>query len=159
VRNNARVPLSFGSADGREIPMKSYKVPIFSRIFFITIMLLIAVLFFWIDGRDIVRKMLRGSPEGLFTIVWVSAYIWTMYRMIVMPLEVRVNDDLSLVFRSIVGSKVVLAADVKSIKRNGAFIQVKYNGGKLYLLQGMTGFYELLSTLKEANPSIVVKGY
>ena len=122
-------------------------------------MLLIAVLFFWIDGRDIVRKMLRGSPEGLFTIVWVSAYIWTMYRMIVMPLEVRVNDDLSLVFRSIVGSKVVLAADVKSIKRNGAFIQVKYNGGKLYLLQGMTGFYELLSTLKEANPSIVVKGY
>jgi hypothetical protein len=101
-----------------------------------------------------------GPPAWVFIIVLVfglfNAYMWLR-----IPFEIKILDDATIEFRSLLRNRTVSPAEIKSVraKRYGiGFVDVAYGTGTIHLLSQMDGFHEFVSTIKAANPDARIEG-
>jgi hypothetical protein len=100
-------------------------------------------------------------PVQPFFIVWLGVLAWVWYVYAKMPLAITWRDEGVLEFKGLIGTTEVRVEDLIAIKATPlywGFIRVVYNGGSLRLLCQITGLYELLSSIKAANPRVEIIG-
>lgn len=100
-------------------------------------------------------------PFGLFLIFAVLYASSVLY----LPYRITVTRDRQIVFKSVLRSRSVRVADVFSIEPRNLNIQaglsgylLKHRDGKIRFPGQFTGQYLLLYELKQANPSLDLKG-
>jgi hypothetical protein len=101
------------------------------------------------------------SALGLMEIVWfvILAWLWFFYLRI--PMTITWRDDGVLEFKSPIRTTEVPVADlivIKAMPLSWGFIRITYNRGSLRLINQITGLYELLGTIKAANPRVEITG-
>lgn len=97
---------------------------------------------------------------------WVilGGFVLITYRQWRSPFEIRVNQDQSIEFRSLVGNTATTAARIKSVKiRRSVYgvVNVEHAKGTLRLINRIDGFdktdlREFLMTVKRMNPAIEI---
>jgi len=102
----------------------------------------------------------QGPPWWLFSPWLLACALFWYFYVLRIPFELKIHDDKSVEFRSLVKRTVVYAHEIKSIKvgLDTRFVKVKHEGGTLRLANHIDGFYDFVWTLKSFNPSIEVKG-
>jgi hypothetical protein len=106
----------------------------------------------------------RGAglvPVQPFLIVWLGVLAWVWYVYARIPVAITWRDEGVLEFKGLIGAMEVRVEDLIAIKATPlywGFIRVVYHGGSLRLLCQITGLYELLSTIKPANPRVEIIG-
>ena len=145
------------------VPMKTYKLYLsrgLAAFYFFAmgmmtlggVLLLIATLF---------RSNSSDLPPGWFVILWLSILGWVWYAFLRIPFEIRLLDNHSVEFRSLLRRAVVFPHEVGSIKAipwSIGFVNVKYARGTIHLVNQIDGFHDLVATLKSLNPAIEIRG-
>jgi hypothetical protein len=92
--------------------------------------------------------------------------LYFAWRVLSLPNRITSTPEQTLVFKSLLSSRVVRVVDIQSIEPGRLGIQapisgfvLKHRDGKLVFTAQFTGFYELLHEIKLANPSIDIKGF
>ncbi len=102
-----------------------------------------------------------GPPAWVVVLVTV-VFAWMLYAMVLrVPYELKIHDDNSIEFRSLLGWKVILPSQIKSIKTRPLSlgeILVKHGGGTIYLVHHIDGFYDFVWNVKQLNPEIEIRG-
>lgn len=100
-------------------------------------------------------------PFG-FVLIFAALYAGSVLSL---PYRITVTRDRQLVFKSILRSRSVRVADLLSIEPRNLKIQaglsgylLKHRDGKIRFPGQFTGQYLLLYELKQANPSLDLKG-
>ena len=106
----------------------------------------------------------KTSPDGppiVVEVFWAGLIVWATYSVLKMPIEITMRPDSTLEFRGPLGRRVVGIQDIRSIKGSpvgGAYLEIKYQDGKITMFRDIHGLYELLHKMKSSNPAIVIKG-
>ena len=117
---------------------------------------LMAILFL----SGILKNAKGGPPEfiGIFLLI-MAAWFW--YFISSLPYQIKVHGNVEIEFVSLLRRRRISPMDIVSIKPYGSqlgFLLVKTNRGKIRLLNQFDGFYEFITNLKAANPSIELRG-
>ena len=98
----------------------------------------------------------------VFFFIFAAIFGWYVLSM---PFEITVTHDKMLVFRAFLKSTTVRPEDVTSIEPKSIRMNLGLSGYQLTHLNGtvvypgqFTGMYLLLAELKQANPSMEIKG-
>ena len=133
----------------------------------IVILVVMPILFFVVftigpvGGRGDLPPFFPVFPFGLFLLL-AGYFGWLLLTL---PREITVTHDKKLVFRSALRSLTVRPTDISSIEPRSIRMNVGISGYQLTHLNGkilypgqFTGMYLLLAELKQANPSMEIKG-
>ena len=100
-------------------------------------------------------------PFGLF-LLFAAIYGWTLLSL---PHEITVGADRMIAFKAVLKTQTVRPADITSIEPKSIRMNVGVSGYQLTHLNGrilypgqFTGMYQLLAEIKQANPSVDIKG-
>lgn len=96
-----------------------------------------------------------------FAILWCAGVLASFIWSIRFPRRIELHEDGRVVFRGPLRRLELRVTEISSIKPGGnqvGFLVVKHSRGRLYLLNQFDGFHELLTSLKQANPSIELRG-
>lgn len=111
------------------------------------------------DGR--LPPYFPWFPFGFFFLI-AAVFAWSLLSL---PFEITVTHDKKLVFRSFLKSTTVRPGDVTSIEPRSIRMNLGISGYQLTHLNGkvlypgqFSGMYLLLAELKQANPSMEIKG-
>lgn len=138
--------------------MKTYRL---SKVH-LFINILIAFLFTGIFGGIAIKEVLKDgrvdSRDVLLLLVVVgllgSGWSFGVVRII---LEIAINDDGRIEFRSLIGSKFVRASEIQSIHSEfysyGTII-IRHTGGTIRVLYNLDGMHEFIATTKNMNPQV-----
>ena len=121
-----------------------------------TVLSVVAVV--WLFGA-LVQPEQRGHLW--LVILWLGGLAAAWYKSLWMPYRIEVTEDHFITFVSLLGRTTVSPRDVISIKQrtfDAGFLQLKYTGGKLRMLNQFTGFHDFVHFLKEANPGVEIRG-
>ena len=94
-------------------------------------------------------------PPGLVILAW----LWWVYLRI--PFIISWQDDHTLEFKSLFRVVTLSLQDIVAIQERcwvPGFLQVTHTTGKLMLTTQMKGIEELITLIKENNPTIQVSG-
>lgn len=87
------------------------------------------------------------------------------YFALAIPIEISIDEDRAIDFRSRLRTVTISAGDITSIT-TGAWYDpnrfqavVRHKGGKLTLINQFADFRDFLATLRELNPSVDIKGF
>lgn len=101
------------------------------------------------------------GPQWLFGVFWLAILCWLWYVILSIPHRIVIFDDDQIEFVSRVRRKRFLPLEIKSIKPETSqfgFLAVQTNRGKVRLLNQFDGFHEFLTSLKDKNPSVELRG-
>ena len=131
-------------------------------------LVLIPLVFFAIYRSGVFAQapVLRTSlfpwlPIGLFLLSFVF-YAWIVVSL---PREIIVGADRMITFKSVLKEQKIRPTDIISIEPRSIRMNVGISGYQLTHLNGkilypgqFTGMYLLLAEIKQANPSVDIKG-
>jgi hypothetical protein len=135
----------------------------------ILIFTLLPVVFFFMFSSGPFREM-KGDNLPLFFplfpfLMFLGAGAFIAWTVLSLPHTISVTYDKQLVFKSVLSSRTVKISDVISIEPRSLRIQAGISGyllthlnGKILFPGQFTGQYLLLYELKQANPSVELKG-
>jgi len=129
-------------------------------IFFITGLLLFLLGIGILAGTRVIGHPTPGPPTAVI-FVWVSVLVWVIFYYLRLPVEISLQGQDTLVFKSFIGSSTVAIRDIISLKATPfrpGFIILKHRDGTIRLLCQITGFYELVYLIREINPEIEIQG-
>lgn len=112
----------------------------------------------------LINGLIRADSFGIlqvFLLIWLGLLVILWYINLKVPNEIKINLDNSLEFRSYLKKTVVSPEDIISIKAaplSTGYVNLKHNAGTIRLFSHMTGFYELVGTIKSQNPGVEIKG-
>ncbi len=99
------------------------------------------------------------APPGWFIVIWLGAVAVGVYKQATMPYGIAILDSGLVRFLGAFRTSEVAAADIRSVASlGGSFIQVKHVGGRIMMLNQITGLHEFLTELKRVNPTVQIKG-
>jgi hypothetical protein len=77
-----------------------------------------------------------------------------------MPHTIETTGAGTIRFVGVFRTFAMESADVRSVRMYPAagMIEVRYAGGRIYLLAKFTGFHQFLTELKQMNPSVSIRG-
>ncbi len=84
------------------------------------------------------------------------AYMWLR-----IPFEIKIHDDNTVEFRSVLRRTTVSPGEIISVKAKPyalGFLDLRHSKGTVHLISQIGGFHDFISTLKSLNPSVEVKG-
>ena len=93
-----------------------------------------------------------------FGVLWLLWVVYASYRFLTMPYRIEVLDEDQIRF---IGLRTTTISPQNILWVHGlgrGFVDLKYRGGKIRVLQRFTGFHEFVTELKRANPNIEVRG-
>jgi hypothetical protein len=99
-----------------------------------------------------------GAGGMWFGLVWLLVVAWSSGRFVAMPHTIEMPDGGPIRFVGIFRTSRVEPSAVVSVKGRAGFVEVRHSDGKVYLQQQFTGFHEFLTGLKQANPTIDIRG-
>ncbi len=108
------------------------------------------------------RSNFSNQVSIAIPVIWIlfMAGFWYLWVLRV-PFELKIHEDNSVEFRSLLKRTVVSPHEIRSIKARPltlGFINVKHERGTISLVNHIDGFYDLVWTLKSVSPSIEVRG-
>jgi hypothetical protein len=115
-------------------------------------------------GLGLIVAALRGTPEGppaFVAVLWCAALAWNWNVLLRIPYEIRFESADAISFVALARTTQLLATDIRSIKPYGTgsgLYVLRHNGGKIRLVPQFTGFHEVISRVKAANPQLEVVG-
>lgn len=134
-----------------DLPL-SYRVLLFGVMLLMTI-IAIALLVTTLGGGS------EAGPPVAVIVVWCGFMAWNWYFLLGIPYRIELNGPEEIVFISLRKTVRTSAASIKSVKTSGNNIYVlRYDGGKIRLVQQFTGFYKLLAIIEAANPLFETRG-
>ena len=83
--------------------------------------------------------------------------VFGVVKYLRMPYQINLNGNESLRFKSILGEATVLPNEISEIS-GGYYVQFRTSNRKFEMVNGIDGLHELLSWLRERNPSVRVQG-
>lgn len=87
------------------------------------------------------------------------------YFALAIPIEIRIDEEGVVRFRSRLRTVTIPAGDIRSITTgswcdpNRFQAVVRHKGGKLTLINQFVDFRDFLANLRELNPSVEIKGF
>ena len=107
-----------------------------------------------------VRGMLEGPPLP-FLVLWCAALAWNWYVFLGLPHEIRFESADRVSFVALARTATLRVTDIDSIKpywAGGGLYVLRHTGGTIRLLAQFTGFHEVISRIKAANPRFETVG-
>jgi hypothetical protein len=93
-----------------------------------------------------------------FYLAWVAALGWFWFNALRTAYRIEVEGD-AVTFRTLGGRKLTTLSRVHSIRStNAGHTTVRFEGGRVDLLGGFDGFHDFVARVKQANPSVELKG-
>ena len=117
-----------------------------------------------IVGLGMIAAALAGYQNGppLFVaVLWSTILGWNWHVVLGIPYEIRFESDDQISFVSLVRTETLRVTDLRSIKiygGGGGIYLLHHRQGKIRVLAQFTGFYEVLSRIKAANPQFETVG-
>jgi hypothetical protein len=108
-----------------------------------------------------VGKLDRNGPPVWIFVIWLGAASLISYFWLRIPFEIRIRDDSSIEFRSLLQRTIISPSEIKSVRAKPyelGFVDVVHNRGTVHLLSQMDGFHEFISTIKSVNPAVEIQG-
>ena len=115
-------------------------------------------------GLWLIIGALRHPPQGpprFVVVLWCGALIWNWNVLLRIPFEIRFEAADAISFVALARTTQLRATDIGSIKLyggGGEFYVLRHTSGKIRLVAQFTGFHEVISRLKAANPQLEVVG-
>ena len=123
---------------------------------------ILAVVFFVVMSLVAIVSMAEGNGAGDFWYLPVFAgfiAVWVVTEALSIPHEIRWTDDGRLHMWSYRRTESIEVSDILSITPWGDQLKVRLRGGRtLRWNRHYSELYELLSLLKEHNPTIELRG-
>jgi hypothetical protein len=126
------------------------------------------VIFFAI-WQTVPNSAMEGRPPFIpwFPFIFFPAFaIYFGYRVASLPYRISSTLDQQLVFKSLLTSRSVRIVDVQTIEPGRLGIQagisgyvLKHRDGKIQFTSQFTGLYALLYEMKQANPTLDIRGF
>jgi len=139
--------------------MKTYKVSPLNLVLVYVMLGLLTLI-----GLFMAYRIFSGAgappPLKIMVLLWLGVLLWLWYFYLRMPVAITWRDEGVLEFKSLLGSTAVPVGDCLAVTApllSRGFVKLTYKGGSLRLMGQMTGFYELLSTMKSHNPQVEIK--
>lgn len=108
-----------------------------------------------------VGKLGRNGPPVWIFVIWLGAASLISYFWLRIPFEIRIRDDSSIEFRSLLQRTIISPSEIKSVRAKPyelGFVDVVHNRGTVHLLSQMDEFHEFISTIKSVNPAVEIQG-
>jgi hypothetical protein len=109
--------------------------------------------------------LLGGSSEWSALVVmapvWCGITIWNWHVLLLMPYEIHFLSPTQISFVALGGTTTLSASEIYSLKLyrgGGGFYTLRHEAGELRLFSQFTGFHEVVSRIKAANPRFEVVG-
>lgn len=96
-----------------------------------------------------------AEPRWFFAAM-LLVLIWEWSRHLRAPIAVRLADDGSVEFRTLIGHRAIDAKAIKRIRRVGRYCSIEHGGRTTNLYANMEGLEEFVSHLRAANPDLEV---
>jgi hypothetical protein len=116
----------------------------------------VGVLIFVVSSAEI------AAPVAVpFLLVWVGFVGFFAYQMLRMPSTIEWQSNGTVVFRGLIRSLSVPISEIQSIRPRGnglGFLEIRFAGGRLQLLNQFDEFHDFLSRLKAENPKVELRG-
>ena len=96
-----------------------------------------------------------AEPRWFFAVI-LLALVWEWNRHLRAPIRVRVSDDGSIEFRTLIGRREIEATTIERIRRAGRYCSIEHGGRTTNLYANMEGLEDFLSHLRAANPELEV---
>ena len=115
-------------------------------------------------GIGMIVSAVRGAPEGPplpFLVVWCAVLAWNWHVLLGIPYEIRFETADRVSFVGLARTTTLTVSEIDSIKPYGAgggFYVLRHTGGKIRLVGQFTGFHEVISRMKAANPRFETVG-
>jgi len=106
----------------------------------------------------------RGSPDGppiIVVVLWCVVLAWNWTVLLGLPYQIRFESADQLSFVSLARTTTLAPSEILSLKplgMGGGFYVLRHNGGTIWILVQFTGFHEIVSRIKAANPRFEVVG-
>jgi hypothetical protein len=137
---------------------RTYRLGAGVRVFLSLFMLAFAVAVAYIS----VGVIREGQPYGFFFVAWMILILAIWIRLALRGITSITLEDDTLTFKSVgrtrqvpISSIVEIGTDWWDINRSVPFI--RHAEGKFRLMGPLDGLYELITRLKDQNPSIQIK--
>jgi apolipoprotein N-acyltransferase len=124
----------------------------------------LAFYLFVVSGVAVSIAQGQGDGGGrIFFAIWLPASLaFIGYWLWATPIEIRIEDDRIVVFRSLWRSVPVPVADIESVEGtrwdfSGQYATVRHSSGKVRMLTVYDNFHDFLSTLQRINPAIQIR--
>jgi hypothetical protein len=106
---------------------------------------------------------LRGGSDELplpFPVLLCAAMAWNWHVLLGIPYEIRFENARRMSFVSLRKTTTLSAEELQSLKLTfaGGFYVLRHDGGKIHLHPRFTGFHEVISRIKAANPKFETVG-
>ena len=133
-------------------------VPVSYRIFVFGLMAVMSL-----AGLLLVVFAVRDSagPSVFIVVAWCAVLAWNWNVLLRIPYEIRFESADAIAFVALAGTTAVRVTDIRSIKPYGAaggLYILRHTRGKIRLLSQFTGFHEVISRIKAANPQLTIVG-
>lgn len=134
-------------------------VPMPYRVFVFGMMVMMSLV-----GVGFLMSALRTDPsDPRLTVILLSCgiLVWNWIILLTIPHEIRFDSFDRVSFHSLARTLTLRAADIRSIKPygiGGGFYLLRHNSGKIRLITQFTGFHEVVSRIKAANPMVEIIG-
>ncbi len=102
-----------------------------------------------------------AGPPVWLALIWLVLVFLIAYRLLRFPFEITIRDDAMIEFRSLFRRAVLAPSAVKLVRASRyslGFVDIVHEGGTVHLVSQMDGFHEFLTTLKELNPAVTIRG-
>jgi len=102
-----------------------------------------------------------NGPPRIVGLLWLIIISGNGYWVLTIPHTIIVSESGQVVFKSALRMRRTTFREINSIKPYGAqigFFQIQTNTGKIRLINQVDGFHDFVSRLKEANPTVELKG-
>jgi hypothetical protein len=98
--------------------------------------------------------------EVLYLGAFMMFLVYGIWKYLKMPYRITVTSDARITFRSLLGEATVAPAEVTDIATEsfGYYVHFETRKGKYVILNGVDGLHELISWMRERNPSLRVRG-
>jgi hypothetical protein len=127
---------------------------------YFTAMLLAFVAFAAFFVLPMWSRLSRESFEFWFTTAWLLSIPWVAFVYLSTPFEIQLSDS-RIRFRSLIRKNEIAAADVKSVTKGFLtwhVVTIRHSAGKVNVPSQIDGFYQFLSSIKELNPAVEIRG-
>jgi hypothetical protein len=101
------------------------------------------------------------SPLPIMAPFWCGITIWNWRVLLRMPYEIHFLSPTQISFVALGGTTTLSASEIYSLKPyrgGGGFYTLCHGDGELRLFIQFTGFHEVISRIKAANPRFEVVG-
>ena len=100
------------------------------------------------------------GPPWPVVILWCGILLWNWHVLLGIPYEIRFDLSGCVSFVALGRTVTLLGTDMQSIRPEGigGMYLLRHKGGKVRLLAQFTGFHEVVTRIKAANPEFETVG-